>query len=129
MCLAQGPQHSDAVRLNPPPLGLESSTLPLSHCAPYNILYDLQHGFHEKRSCETQLIQLVEYLASGKQSDLILLDFSKALFCLFVLMLYIPVNNFQSLGMISSLPQLNSYFTAEDEVSCSRTQCNATGEP
>ena len=47
-----------------------------------NILYDLQHGFREKRSCETQLIQLVEDLArgmtSGKQSDLILLDFSKA---------------------------------------------------
>ena len=47
-----------------------------------NIIYDLQHGFHEKRSCETQLIQLVEDLArgmtSGKQSDLILLDFSKA---------------------------------------------------
>ena len=46
------------------------------------ILYDLQHGFREKRSCETQLIQLVEDLArnltSGKQSDLILLDFSKA---------------------------------------------------
>ena len=47
-----------------------------------NIIYDLQHGFREKRSCETQLIQLVEDLArgmtSGKQSDPILLDFSKA---------------------------------------------------
>ena len=47
-----------------------------------NILYDLQQGFREKRSCETQLIQLVEDLArninSGKQTDLILLDFSKA---------------------------------------------------
>ena len=46
------------------------------------ILYDLQYCFCEKRSCETQLIQLVEDLArnltSGKQSDLILLDFSKA---------------------------------------------------
>ena len=46
------------------------------------ILYDLQHCFREKRSCETQLIQLVEDLArnltSGKLSDLILLDFSKA---------------------------------------------------
>ena len=44
------------------------------------ILYDLQHGFREKRSCETQLIQLVEDLArnltSGKQSDLILLNSS-----------------------------------------------------
>ena len=47
-----------------------------------NILYELQHGFHEKCSCETQLIELVEDLARrltlGKQTDLILLDFSKA---------------------------------------------------
>ena len=46
------------------------------------ILYDLQHGFRERRSCETQLIQLVEELArntsQGRQTDLILLDFSKA---------------------------------------------------
>ena len=41
-----------------------------------------QHGFHERRSCETQLIQLVEELAhntsQGRQTDLILLHFSKA---------------------------------------------------
>ena len=47
-----------------------------------DILYDLQHGFREKRSCETQLIMLVDKLAKnmqmGKQTDLILLDFSKA---------------------------------------------------
>ena len=52
------------------------------HFILHNILYDLQHGFRERRSCETQLIQLVEDLArnmtSGKQTDLILLDFSKA---------------------------------------------------
>ena len=45
-------------------------------------MYDLQHGFRVKRSCETQLIMLVEDLARhaglGKQTDLILLDFSKA---------------------------------------------------
>ena len=45
-------------------------------------MYDLQHGFREKRSCETQLIMLVEDLARNaglwKQTDLILLDFSKA---------------------------------------------------
>ena len=45
-------------------------------------MYDLQHGFREKRSCETQLIMLVEDLSRnaglGKQTDLILLDFSKA---------------------------------------------------
>ena len=42
----------------------------------------LQHGFREKRSCETQLIMLIEDLARntsvGKQTDIILLDFSKA---------------------------------------------------
>ena len=35
MCLAQGPQHSDADETRTRgPLCLESSTLPLSHCAP-----------------------------------------------------------------------------------------------
>ena len=52
------------------------------HLNKHNILYELQHGFSEKRSCETQLIQLVEdlgrQLSLGKQTDLILLDFSKA---------------------------------------------------
>ena len=52
------------------------------HFDRHNILYDLKHGFRERRSCETQLIQLVEDLArnliSGAQTDLILLDFSKA---------------------------------------------------
>ena len=47
------------------------------------VLYDLQHGFRERRSCESQLIQLVEdlgrQLVTGKQVDLILLDFRKAL--------------------------------------------------
>ena len=32
------------------------------HLNKHNILYELQHGFREKRSCETQLIQLVEDL-------------------------------------------------------------------
>ena len=47
-----------------------------------NILYDLQHGFRERRSCETQLLELVDDLSRnlllGHQTDLILLDFSKA---------------------------------------------------
>ena len=42
----------------------------------------MQHGFREKRSCETQLIMLINELAKnmqmGKQTDLILLDFGKA---------------------------------------------------
>ena len=54
----------------------------VKHFTTNNILYDLQHGFREKRSCETQLIMLVDELANniqqGRQTDLIVLDFSKA---------------------------------------------------
>ena len=52
------------------------------HLANSNILFELQHGFREKRSCETQLVMLVDEISKsmqmGKQTDLILLDFSKA---------------------------------------------------
>ena len=51
------------------------------HFEQNDILYDLQHAFRERRSCETRLIQLVEELArntsQGRQTDIILLDFSK----------------------------------------------------
>ena len=42
--------------------------------------YDHQHCFRAKRSCETQLTMLKEelHLQDGKQTDIILLDFSKA---------------------------------------------------
>ncbi len=50
-----------------------------SHFNKFNILYDLQHGFRERRSCETQLLQLVDDLTSsltqGKQVHLVLLVF------------------------------------------------------
>ena len=46
------------------------------------ILTDNQHGFRRGRSCETQLLELVEELAtnleSGKQTDILITDFSKA---------------------------------------------------
>ena len=52
------------------------------HLNANNILYELQDGFREKRSCETQLVQLIEdlgrQLIEGQQVDLVLLDFSKA---------------------------------------------------
>ena len=52
------------------------------HSSSHQILYELLHGFHEKLSCKTQLIQLVEDLSrlliQGKQEDLVLLDLSKA---------------------------------------------------
>ena len=54
----------------------------VEHMNKHDLLYDLQHGFREKRSCETQLTTMIEELArnacAGKQTDLILLDFSKA---------------------------------------------------
>ena len=54
----------------------------VKHLDGRGLMYDLQHGFRERRSCETQLIMLVEDLSRkaslGKQTYLILLDFSKA---------------------------------------------------
>ena len=46
------------------------------------ILSDVQHSFHKKRSCETQLIITINGLAQilnglGALADVILLDFSK----------------------------------------------------
>lgn len=47
-----------------------------------NILTDTQHGFRKSRSCETQLITVVNDIArslnDGGQLDVALLDFSKA---------------------------------------------------
>ena len=54
----------------------------VSHIDKYSLLYDLQHSFCSKRSCETQLVTLMEDLMrnsiAGNQTDIILLDFSKA---------------------------------------------------
>ena len=54
----------------------------LNHLDTFNILVDCQHDFRAKRSCETQLLslshELLNNLHSGTQTDLIILDFSKA---------------------------------------------------
>ncbi|KAK3103086.1 hypothetical protein FSP39_016353 [Pinctada imbricata] len=54
----------------------------LDHLDTFQILVDCQHGFRAKRSCETQLITLIHELTqnlhSNIQTDLIILDFSKA---------------------------------------------------
>ena len=54
----------------------------LSHLKKYDILCEQQHGFRAKRSCETQLLSTINDIAvnldEGKQTDVILLDFSKA---------------------------------------------------
>ena len=38
------------------------------HFTDQSILFELQHGFREKRSCETQLTMLVDELAKNMQS-------------------------------------------------------------
>ena len=53
-----------------------------AHLTKYNVLCDQQHGFRQRRSCETQLLLTVndftENLNKNDQTDVILLDFSKA---------------------------------------------------
>ena len=53
-----------------------------SHFAKYNLLCDQQHGFRQGRSCETQLLLTIndfaESLNNNDQTDVVLLDFSKA---------------------------------------------------
>ena len=52
----------------------------MKHVDKHQILTDCQHGFRAKRSCETQLITLIDDLAStldrGVQTDMVILDFS-----------------------------------------------------
>ncbi len=54
----------------------------MKHLDRLNLLNDAQHGFRKRRSTETQLIQTIHDIATnidaGEQTDLILLDFSKA---------------------------------------------------
>ena len=54
----------------------------MRHASTHNILYHLQHGFRDKRSCETQLLQfqndIVANMNNGKQTDVIVMDFAKA---------------------------------------------------
>ena len=54
----------------------------MTHLDSNNILVNSQHGFGQKFSCETQLVTAIEEIAkaldNGKQTDLIIMDFSKA---------------------------------------------------
>ena len=54
----------------------------MKHVDYYRILSDCQHGFLARRSCETQLVTLCHDLSSsldkGIQTDMVVLDFSKA---------------------------------------------------
>lgn len=54
----------------------------IKHANRNNILYHLQYGFREKRSCETQLLEFVHDFACNMQgvgqTDVLIMDFSKA---------------------------------------------------
>ena len=54
----------------------------MQHLTTHNILYPLLHGFREKRSCETQLIEFIHDIAfnmqAGVQNDVVIMDFAKA---------------------------------------------------
>ena len=54
----------------------------MKHVDHHQILSDCQHGFRARRSCETQLVTLINDLSSsldrGDQTDMVILDFSKA---------------------------------------------------
>ena len=54
----------------------------VNHADKHNILYNMQHGFRKKLSCETQLVEFIDdvtrNLDSGQQSDCLIMDFSKA---------------------------------------------------
>jgi hypothetical protein len=54
----------------------------MNHLDKHNILVDFQHGFRNKRSCESQLVITIEDIArnldNNQQVDMLILDFSKA---------------------------------------------------
>jgi hypothetical protein len=54
----------------------------MEHTSHHNILYKHQHGFRSKRSCETQLLEFTSEvfnnMQEGKQTDVLVMDFSKA---------------------------------------------------
>ncbi len=60
---------------------IEVASSVMHHARDHNILYKLQHRFQNMRSCETQLFgfqaDILRSMADGKQTDAIILDFSK----------------------------------------------------
>ena len=54
----------------------------MNHLDNHNLLCPLQHSFRSKLSCETQLLtftqEIFDSMASGKQTDVAVMDFSKA---------------------------------------------------
>ena len=85
----------------------------MTHLDAHNVLADLQHGFRSNRSCEKPLINTIEHLARSinnrNQTDLLILDFSKAFDtvahkCLFLEIKYYGTHN-HHLNWIQSVKQ------------------------
>jgi len=55
----------------------------MAHAEKHTILYPLQHGFRRNRSCETQLLEMIDDLANNMQlglhTNVCVIDFFKAL--------------------------------------------------
>ena len=95
-CVKMSPPYSkkgnrtDASNYRPVSLTAITSKVPehiihshsMNHFDSHSILFDKQHGFRSKHSCESQLIMTVNDLAlsldNRSQTDMIIMDFSKA---------------------------------------------------
>ena len=84
-----------------------------SHLSQYNILCDEQHGFHHARSCESQLLLTINNLAvnlnNGGQTDVIMLDFTKAFDKVSHELLYCKLQNYGIRG--NTLEWLKHFLT------------------
>ena len=71
MCLAQGPQRSDAGEAQTHAFGLESSTLPLSHCADHTSFRDeMTEMYHKSISFPTHKFYSLRMLWASLQQNL-----------------------------------------------------------
>ena len=87
----------------------------LKHLEQHNILTPLQHGFRSGHSCETQLIitlnDLMKSYDSNIQTDLAILDFSKAFDTVSHRKLLYKLNNYGINGNIHRWIKFNTFLT------------------
>ena len=90
----------------------------MTHLAQLNILTDVQHGFHKKRGCETQLTLVINDLAKAlnntEQVGTILLDFSKAFDKVNNRKLYIKLRHYSIRGTL--LDWFKDFLTGRTQV-------------
>ena len=85
----------------------------MEHLESNKILYDWQHGFRSKRSTETQLVTLIHELGKNldnrKQTDITVLDFSKAFDKVSHQLLFTKLDHYGIRG--STLRWINSFLS------------------